>query len=184
MEPGRAVSISGRQANRVVRDCRHRPISWPASAAEHHCRQMAVVPICQQARRLLPMLLQGCLPERLGLASGHRARSETSNRPIGKKQADEATRLGFEPRQREPKSLVLPLHHRVSLAEYSEIAQPLRRLRMAVVWPAPAKSSGGLISANQSLAVTTDDGSIPRSSKRRLRRIGSSVLGRFRPKHA
>jgi hypothetical protein len=68
---GRAVSISGRQANSVVRHCRHRPISWPALAAEHHCRQMAVELICQQgqqARRLLAMLPQGCLPEWLGPA--------------------------------------------------------------------------------------------------------------------
>jgi hypothetical protein len=50
MEPGRAVSIGGRQANSVVRHCRHRPISWRASAAEYHCRQMAVELICQQSQ--------------------------------------------------------------------------------------------------------------------------------------
>ena len=46
----------------------------------------------------------------------------TQQRPAqkkGKRQIDaslEATRLGLEPRMREPKSLVLPLHHRVRMS--------------------------------------------------------------------
>ena len=47
----------------------------------------------------------------------------------------EFTRLGFEPRQREPKSLVLPLHHRVRL-ESQHSRRVERGARPAVAAPA------------------------------------------------
>jgi hypothetical protein len=59
-----------------------------------------------------------------------------------------ATRLGFEPRMREPKSLVLPLHHRV-------VARRAGRCLAAAVGPAriapqasPGCQYGGLVAAD------------------------------------
>lgn len=70
---------------------------------------------------------------RAGDPSAHHPNNDTGRKVMPFRPLSEATRPGFEPGQREPKSLVLPLHYRVKNQDSLRIPLHFRDFRLTGV---------------------------------------------------